>query len=634
VISGPGKHPRAHFLLGAFLLLAALAATLGAARAGAASVGGSAGDPGAVGADGPRSVHFEGRAVHVPQGYRVVRAGAHSRTCVRLDRRVVYLGGPSAEQRCPAGALLGKRRAIVIGAQGRRITGDSPALSGAARGALALARPRAARASKARGVATGSVGGSVFTGLGFDTCSAPSSKAMAAWAESPFRGVGIYIGGENSACSQPNLSASWVSAQTTAGWHLIPTYVGLQAPTSSCSSCAKLTTVAAGSQGAAAAEDAAAVSTAIGIGAGSPIYFDMESYSPTTSATRAVLTFLEAWTNKLHELGYTSGVYSSSGSGIVDLAGQYGTTYSSPDDLWIANWNNAQDTIDSVVPETAWANHQRIHQYRGGHDDTYGGVTINIDSDYVDGATVGVGTPPVGESDPIGSLELTGAPAKGQVRVKGWALDPDAPTEPLSINVVVGGREGQKGVETLELGPIANLGRTDVAASHKLAGPNHGFDSRFVTIKSGPEPICVYALNLALGGNRLLGCRTTTVPVALTLSGLRATRAGIAVNVTCEFPAEIECPGHLGLRTTFRVATPRRHRAPRIHAVTRSLAQRTFHLKGASWHRFVLPLSVGGRRLLRERGKLRTLLVAAIPGGQRAAGLPLETAAARRAARR
>jgi hypothetical protein len=613
VISGPGKLLRARFLLGALMLLAAFAAALGAARADAA---------------GGRNVHFEGRAVHVPQGYRVVRVGAHSRTCVRLDRRVVYLGGPSAEQKCPAGSILGRRRAIVVGAHGRRITGDSPALSRAASGTL----PRAAHASRAP--ATASVSGSVFTGLGFDTCSAPSSKAMAAWAESPFRGVGIYIGGENSACSQPNLSASWVSAQTTAGWHLIPTYVGLQAPTSSCSSCAKLTTVAAGTQGAAAAEDAVAEAVTIGIGIGSPIYFDMESYSPTTSATKAVLTFLEAWTNKLHELGYLSGVYSSSGSGIANLAAQVGTTYALPDDLWIANWNNQENTLDPVVPSTAWANHQRIHQFRGGHDDTYGGVTINVDSDYVDGATVGVGTPAVGESDPIGSLELTGAPAKGQVRVKGWALDPDAPAETLSINVVVGGREGQKGVETYALGPIANLTRTDVALSHQLAGPYHGFDGRLVTIKSGPEPICVYALNVVLGGNRLLGCRTTTIPVALTLSGLRATRSGIAVNVTCEFPVGIECPGHLGLRTPYRVATPRRHKAPRIHAVTRSLAQRNFHLTGATWHRFVLPLSTGGRRLLQERGKLRTQLVAAIPGGQRTVGLPLESPAARRAARR
>ena len=58
--------------------------------------------------------------------------------------------------------------------------------------------------------------------------------------------------------------------------------------------------------------------------------------------------------------------------------------------------------------------------------------------------------------------------------------------------------------------------------------------------------------------------------------------------------------------------------------MTRSLGSRAFHLTGASWHRFVLPLSTGGRKLLLERGKLRTQLIAAIPGGQRTAGLPLE----------
>ncbi|MBS1860872.1 MAG: DUF1906 domain-containing protein [Actinobacteria bacterium] len=630
MISGPGKRLPAHLLLGAFLLIAALAAAADSARAEAARA---------------RTVHFGGRAVQVPPGYRVVRVAPGSHACVRLDRRVVYLGGPSAEQRCPAGPLLGKRRAIVIGAGGGRISGDSRALSGVARlrgaalaralarGALSRARTGAAHGSRARAsraIATASVGGSIFTGLGFDTCATPSTSAMAAWGESPFRGVGIYIGGENSACAQPNLSSSWVSAQTTAGWHLIPTYVGLQATTSSCGSCAKMTAVAAASQGQAAAEDAVADATAIGIGAGSPIYFDMESYSPTTSATTAVLTFLEAWTNTLHALGYQSGVYSSGGSGIADLGRQVGSGRPLPDDIWIAEWNNQENTLSPVVPSTAWANHQRIHQYRGGHNDTYGGVTINIDSDYVDGATVGLGTPPVGESDPIGSLELTGAPAKGQVRVKGWALDPDAPTEALAINVVVGGREGQKGVETYELGQIANQARPDVALTHKVAGPNHGFDTSLVTIKSGPQPICVYALNVALGGNRLLGCKTTTIPVAITLSGLRATRSGIAVNVTCEFPSGTECPGHLGLRTTFRVVTPRRRKPPRIHSVTRSIGQRTFHLKGASWHRFVLPLTTGGRQLLTERGRLRTQLIASIPGGRRTAGVPLESAAARR----
>jgi hypothetical protein len=623
VIARPGQPLRARSLAGALLLVIALLAAAGAARAEAA---------------GGRTVHFAGRTVQVPAGFRVERVAPGSKTCVRLDRRVVYLGAPSKEQSCPAGPILGKRQAIVVAphakaqptAVARRAAPSSRVRPGAAHASSVAPRAATARASAANPAATASVGGSVFTGLGFDTCSAPSSKAMAAWAESPFRGVGIYIGGENSACSQPNLSPSWVSAQTTAGWHLIPTYVGLQATTSSCSSCAKMTTVAAGTQGTAAAEDAVTEAAAIGIGSGSPIYFDLEAYTPTTSATKAALTFLESWTQKLHELGYESGVYSSSGSGIADLAAQATTGYLLPDDIWTANWNGQENTLDPVLPATAWANHQRIHQFRGGHDDTYGGTTINIDSDFVDGSTVGVGTPPVGESDPIGKLEVTGAPAKGQLKVKGWAFDPDAPTETLNINVVVGGREGDKGVETFELGQVANLERSDVAASHKVAGPFHGFENQITTIKSGPEPVCVYAVNVALGGNRLLGCRTTTIPVAITLSGLRATRNGVAVNVSCDFPAGVECPGHLGLRTTYKVATPRRHKAPRIHAVTRSLGQRTFHLNGSSWHRFVLPLTSGGRRLLTERGKLRTLLVAAIPGGQRAAGLPLSAPAPRR----
>ena len=44
------------------------------------------------------------------------------------------------------------------------------------------------------------------------------------------------------------------------------------------------------------------------MGPGSPIYFDMEAYTRTSSATSATLAFLEAWTEKLHTLGYTSGV--------------------------------------------------------------------------------------------------------------------------------------------------------------------------------------------------------------------------------------------------------------------------------------------------------------------------------------
>jgi len=322
-----------------------------------------------------QTVEFGGRAVDVPAGWPVYRLAEHPLMCVRLDRRAVYLGAPGASQRCPSSAI-GRRRAILV----------EPS---------APSRPRAQ--VSAIGPTTAPVSGSdEFTGLGFDACAAPSSRAMAAWASSPYRAVGVYIGGVNRACSQPNLTAAWVAEQVAEGWHLIPTYVGLQAPGGACSSCAPLstsTTVAA-KQGAEAARDAVADAQAIGMGPGSPIYFDMEAYTRTATATRATLTFLSAWTEELHELGYTSGVYSSSASGIADLAAAIGGTYALPDDIWFANWNYRANALDSYLPSTAWPEHQRIHQYRGGHNETYGLTTINIDNNFVEGATVGAATAP------------------------------------------------------------------------------------------------------------------------------------------------------------------------------------------------------------------------------------------------
>ncbi|HEU4737369.1 MAG TPA: DUF1906 domain-containing protein [Solirubrobacterales bacterium] len=315
-----------------------------------------------------RTVHFDGRAVDVPAHWPVYRLAEQPRMCVRLDREAVYLGTPGASQRCPVDAI-GRQRAILVEPRSRL----------RARAATSAVAPAPVSAPEA------------FTGLGFDACAAPSSRMMTAWAASPYRGIGVYIGGGNRACSQPNLTADWVSEQVAAGWHLIPTYVGLQATTSACSSCAKLSSslTKATAQGTEEARDAVEDAAAIGMGPGSPIYFDMEAYTRTSSATASTLTFLSAWTDQLHALGYVSGVYSSSASGIADLARAIGSTYTLPDHVWTANWNGRQDTLDPYLPSTAWASHQRIHQYRGGHNETYGLTTINIDNNFIDGATVG-----------------------------------------------------------------------------------------------------------------------------------------------------------------------------------------------------------------------------------------------------
>jgi glycoside hydrolase-like protein len=555
-----------------------------------------------AGAREVRAIHFDGRVIQAPAGWPVFRLAQHPRMCVRLDRRAVYLGAPSPRQSCPAGAI-GRRQAILVEPR-------------SADRASALPTPP-------QRIASASAGGSVFTGLGFDACSTPSSKAMAAWGSSPYRAVGVYIGGANRACSQPNLTSSWVAAQTAAGWHLIPTYVGLQAPTSSCSSCAKLSSSQASAQGTAAAIDAVEEAAAVAIGPGSPIYFDMESYSRTSSATAATLAFLEAWTQKLHALGYVSGVYSSSASGIADLADQVGGTYELPDDLWIANWNGAQNTSDPVVPANAWTAHQRIHQYQGGHNETYGGVTINIDDDYVDGSTVGEASLASGD-DPIGFLDLAKAPAPGQVRVRGWAFDPNAPSEPLAIRLAIGGKEGQAGVLTYELGPVATGSRRDVATEFPEAGPRHGFDLSLPTVKSGRQRVCAYALNLDLGEDRLLGCKGATIPVPIKLTNLGYAGNRVRVRVTCQWPAGTDCPGQIVLRARFRVAVPHyRGRGPRTRAVSRGLGRLAFHLSGGQSHTYRVPLSSGGRRLLALRGRLKTQVLVAIPGGRRTAVLSL-----------
>lgn len=549
-------------------------------------------------AAGKRVVRFDGRWRAVPAAWPVYRLSRNPRMCVRLDRRAVYLGTPSARQNCPAEAI-GRRRAILVEPR-----------AGLARSPL-LPRAQSSTTTRARS-------GSIFTGLGFDACSTPSARSMNAWKESPYRAVGVYIGGENRACSQPNLTPEWVAAQTAGGWHLIPTYVGLQAPTSACSSCAKLSASQATAQGVAAAVDAVEAANEVAMGPGSPIYFDMESYSRTSSATAATLAFLEAWTDKLHALGYVSGVYSSSASGIADLGDQVGTGYDLPDHLWIANWNGSTSTADPVVPSSAWTPHQRIHQYKGGHNETYGGVTINIDNDSVDGATVGEATlPPTPEDNPIGALELAAASGPGQVRVRGWAFDGNAPTEPLAIRLVVGGREGEPGVASYELGPVADLARRDVRLKYPEAGGRHGFDVSLPTVRSGRQRVCVYALDIEPGEDSLLGCKGVTIPVPIGLSDLKAGRNRVQLRLTCLWPAGTECPGQVALRARFRVPVAHRGRGPRTRAVSRVIGRTSFRIGGGVAQTYRIPLTAGGRKLLRLRARLKAHVTVAVPGGRR-----------------
>jgi len=312
---------------------------------------------------------------------------------VRLDRHAVYLGRPSADQRCPAHAVGGPKAILVepLGGTRVRIVRGARSLTGAR---YIPGAPPGGDLVDRRPLTRSGATASYYTGLGFDACSAPSVTTMAAWLASPYRGIGVYIGGVNRGCSQPNLTSTWVAGQIAAGWKLIPTYVGLQAPVDVCS-CASINPAQAAAQGVAAADDAVIQAGLLGIGPGNPLYYDMEGYSRGGTNSTAVLTFLDAWTERLHARGYGSGIYGSASSTISDLVSQYGLGFSEPDDVWIAHWDGLQTTADAYVPASYWSNHQRIRQYRGGHQETYGGVSINIDNDYIDGAVVGSASPPI-----------------------------------------------------------------------------------------------------------------------------------------------------------------------------------------------------------------------------------------------
>ncbi|HET9657262.1 MAG TPA: glycoside hydrolase domain-containing protein [Kineosporiaceae bacterium] len=223
-----------------------------------------------------------------------------------------------------------------------------------------------------------------FNGNGFDACTAPSSTAMDAWLTgSTYRTIGVYVGGASRACLQPNLTADWVARQSAQGWHLLPLYVGLQAPCTTFGN--RIDPARAAAQGTAAAEDAANLAYDLGMGQGSAITFDMESYPRGAACSTAVLQFLSAWTTQLHARGYRSSVYSSANGAIADLADSYNNAaYARPDQIFFARWDQVATTDDAVVPSEFWSAHQRAKQFRGGHDETYGGVRINIDSDYLD----------------------------------------------------------------------------------------------------------------------------------------------------------------------------------------------------------------------------------------------------------
>jgi hypothetical protein len=233
----------------------------------------------------------------------------------------------------------------------------------------------------------------VSTRQGFDKCFVPTIAQMKRWWDnSPYWNVNVYIGGSSRACAQANLTQSWVAQVHQQGWNFIPTWVGPQAPCTGYPSRISWNTATARQQGIAEADKAIAAASALGFTNPLIVYYDMEGYPDNLSCYNAVNAFFDGWGARMRARGHRAGGY---GSACASGMRAWGDIQNWPHSVWMAHWiyasyrRTASVWNVACIPNFYWQNHQRIRQYTGDHNETWGGVTFTIDSNALDGIVQG-----------------------------------------------------------------------------------------------------------------------------------------------------------------------------------------------------------------------------------------------------
>jgi photosystem II stability/assembly factor-like uncharacterized protein len=239
----------------------------------------------------------------------------------------------------------------------------------------------------------------ILIGQGFDKCEIPTLSQLQAWSgNSPYQAVNLYIGGSSRACENSALASSFLKQVHQQGWKFIPTWVGPQAPCTGYISRMSNDPATAFNQGIAEANLAIERLAALGLTypdkTGSVVYYDIEPYGTNTSCRNAVNSFMNGWVSQLHVRGNLAGVY---GSTLCNTAlSDFMNITNVPDVIWPARWYHNLGSgyynpdasvwdLGGCIPNTAWSNHQRIRQYEGDHNESWGNLPLRIDSNVLDG---------------------------------------------------------------------------------------------------------------------------------------------------------------------------------------------------------------------------------------------------------
>ncbi|WP_292701793.1 hypothetical protein [Microbacterium sp. 69-10] len=127
-----------------------------------------------------------------------------------------------------------------------------------------------------------------------------------------------------------------------------------------------------------------------------------------------------------------------------------------------------------------------------------------------------------GQGSPVGFVDGVTS-SVGEIRVNGWALDPDA-ADSIGVTVTV------DGVATTG---IADGPRGDLAAHYPGLGINHGYSLSVAPQRWGDTEVCVEAKNVGSGADKVIGCATIFAyggsPLG-SLDGLAAGRGTVSVS--------------------------------------------------------------------------------------------------------
>ncbi len=159
------------------------------------------------------------------------------------------------------------------------------------------------------------------------------------------------------------------------------------------------------------------------------------------------------------------------------------------------------------------------------------------------------------------------------LRVRGWAIDGDAPTSPVKITETIDGRAASF---------YADQTRDDVAKAYPGTGSTHGF-ARSVVATEGRHTVCLVAANVGFGSNTTPPCRTVTISytpaaalsaVTATATGLQATGWSVDPDTATPTKVQITVDGKLATTTTANRAGAALHRGHHFTASVASVSGR------------------------------------------------------------